>query len=138
MRIIVCIIYSKWLSQLFDIYFVFIFKFFIGNFGTCYLRKLMIKGTFLLKCNFYNSYLNVIAHEILSDPQKRKQYDLQKKYGGSFGGFQAPDTFSFHGSTFDDLFSVFDEFRGNHHDQQGNHFNLFEGFSNFFDSVSIR
>ncbi|XKL65709.1 hypothetical protein PGB90_009129 [Kerria lacca] len=77
------------------------------------------------------------AHEILSDPQKRKQYDLQKKYGGSFGGFQAPDTFSFHGSTFDDLFSVFDEFRGNHHDQQGNHFNLFEGFSNFFDSDSM-
>ena len=55
------------------------------------------------------------AHDVLSDKQKRAQYDQMRKYGGDFGGFgnSAPRGGGY-STTFnaDDLSSIFGEFGG--------------------------
>lgn len=82
----------------------------------------------------------ILAHEILSDPAKRQEYDERRKYGGSY----IPHTsFNFQNFNFDDLFSEFEElknFQKNFQGQQGSfggdHFKIFSEFPDLSNLVS--
>ncbi|KAK7580687.1 hypothetical protein V9T40_001316 [Parthenolecanium corni] len=71
------------------------------------------------------------AYEILSDPDKRQEYDNRRKFGGSY---QPHTSFNFQNFNFDDLFAEFDDFenfQGPHASFGGNRFNVFSDFPDF-------
>lgn len=77
-----------------------------------------------------------IAHEILSDPDKRREYDNRRKYGGSY---QPYTSFNFQNFNFDDLFGDFDDFenfQGHQGSFGGNQFKIFSEFPDFSNLVS--
>ncbi|XP_065216619.1 dnaJ homolog subfamily B member 9-like [Planococcus citri] len=93
------------------------------------------------------------AYGVLSDPDKRKQYDNRGAFGGQFGGFQR-GSFDFSGFSFDDLFGNFEDHYNEedyHHQHQhphhqrkrggggfgGSNFQFFSDFPDFFDTDSI-
>jgi len=83
----------------------------------------------------------VEAYEVLSDENKRKQYDQFGKHAQNFGGGGGGTGFNFGGGgfNFNDFFKGFDEFSshkfkfgfGNRNNKNGGRFSSF--FSNLFD-----
>lgn len=98
-----------------------------------------------IELNYY-SFFYLEAYGVLSDPDKRKQYDNRGAFGNGFGGFQG-GSFDFGGFSFDDLFNNYDEYSDEdyHHQHQrkrgngfgGSNFQFFSDFPDFFDTVSI-
>lgn len=102
---------------------------------------------------FHNTYFDTrfliillfLAYGVLSDPDKRKQYDQRDAFGGGFRGFEG-GSFTFGGFNFDNLFNDFgdysseEDFPHRQHKRGGfggdSHFNIFSDFPGLFDEVS--